>query len=784
MSRNLTPAKIGLLVLIQLYTQGAVPNDGVVPVLDFLSSHVLGRDLTTPTSSPDDCWARVEGTIRLILSVRDFEQVLSPFAVADRLPGRRLWDRFLETLWSIDSLHALQEFIDRLPRLLAKSRDQLRKLAERGEEPPKGVLLSRNSPFGFFVRKCYLEFTRLQFDHAADLWKAFIKYRQPTAGYWRRRNPQHSRLSFDSVLMTGEHEWGDNTDEIAVVTYGNMLLGGDDGDASLVSSDDIESLLEMQVEAITRFGQRVPSQLKEKFDHLLKEGHSVPSLVHYLEFQDAYRAGDYTSTFNELHRYFDYTMQNRERPLSYQHALMNVAVVQSDLGCHKEALAMMLETIQTARENRDTVCLNFALNWLFHFGKSHPGLVRELESNSMLGSGKEMLSYLRVKAREMGLSVLCSSALIAEAKLGMANGESISAALENMVRSSQLIVEHNMTPMIGSQRLVTTSLWDRLGLASMSTMTCEVFLRCHATHSAFEDELKATSRLAGLLAGRGRYEEAFQKMEALGQNPLRSARASQYWHVYRGLLKLRRDLHRDNLEASDHLLLQLLQAGPECQDPDLVLIIDSIHIEALTRRGDFDAAFAKIERLIASLREDDRDINLRIRLLLSKVHLFDRIGRPEKGFTIAIRAASMAWRARLLSPLWQAIGAVAHILNALREFAAASRLLVAVIPRCLEADNSFTVGTLYSVLADAWVGQAGQRQGQQQALKRTEFLTRANEALDFAFQYFSAVEDAGKMGEALAKKATIMRAMGDYGRSEDYAAKYLALRREVVIRNG
>jgi anaphase-promoting complex subunit 5 len=123
-------------------------------------------------------------------------------------------------------------------------------MAERGEQPPSGVLLSRNSPFGFFVRRSYLEFTKLQFDHVAELWKMFVKYRQPTVGYWRRRNPHYNRLSFDSVLMAGEHEWGAQTDDIAVAAYGSMLLMDDQDPTLPISTDEIESLLEFQIEQV------------------------------------------------------------------------------------------------------------------------------------------------------------------------------------------------------------------------------------------------------------------------------------------------------------------------------------------------------------------------------------------------------------------------------------------------------------------------------------------------------------------------------------------------------
>lgn len=247
MSRYLTPAKIGLLALIELYIQQAVPRDAIIPIINFISSHVLDCDFTNVSQTRDDRWTRAESIIGLVVSIKDFEQVLSPFAAVDRLPGRRLWDRFLETLWGIDSLHALQEFFDRLPDLLVRTKEQLRQLKENGEEPPSGPLLTRNSPFGQFVRKSLVEFARLQFHHTTELWKAFVKYRQPTAGHWKRRNPQYGRFSFDSVLVEGEHEWGVDTDQIAVGAYGDMLREGDYNAMLPVSTDDIESLLEFQI---------------------------------------------------------------------------------------------------------------------------------------------------------------------------------------------------------------------------------------------------------------------------------------------------------------------------------------------------------------------------------------------------------------------------------------------------------------------------------------------------------------------------------------------------------
>jgi len=373
---------------------------------------------------------------------------------------------------------------------------------------------------------------------------------------------------------------------------------------------------------------------------------------------------------------------------------------------------------------------------------------------------------------------LWSSALLSEAKVALANGESIATAMQYMVRSSHLVVERNMRTMMGAQIALTIAFWDRLGTASLSTIACETFLRCHARDSLFEDELKITCRLAGLLAGKGEYDQAMQMLESVDPNSLRAWKQNQYWHKYRGLVKLRRDLHRNDLDGAEYLLSQLLQSKPDDLEPDFVFIVDTFHIEAMVRRGDLGAAFSKVEKMIAQNQESGCDISTRIRLLLTKAHLFDKSGRPQRGFTIAMRAASLAWRSRLMPLLWQAMGAIAGILVAQGDFEAAEKLLVVVIPRCLECDLSYLVGQLYSTLADARMGMAGQIPAE--SIKRRECLTRASETLKQAFGHFSSIEDVEKQCEMMAKRATIMKVMGDMKLADDFAAKYLELRKTSV----
>jgi anaphase-promoting complex subunit 5 len=471
-------------------------------------------------------------------------------------------------------------------------------------------------------------------------------------------------------------------------------------------------------------------------------------------------------------------MQNRDR-LFYQYALMNLAVLQADFGCFDEAVAAMLETVSTARENKDMACLNFALNWLYHFGKSHPKMIKGARSANMLGVEREGLAFLRIKAKESGMWTLWSSSLLSEAKLGMSNGESIATAFENILKSSQLIVDKNMKSMMGPQMAIHSSIWGRLGNAHLSRQYCDIFLSCHARYALFDDTLRFTGRIAHLLTEKGRYDEAMERFAKLDENSLRSWKSNQYWVKYRGILRLKRDLHRNNLDGADHLLSQLLQCNGLDTDSDLSFEINTLQIDYLIRRTDYGRALAKIEQLASEMKEDGDDINLRVRLLTMKALLQDKSGRPQKGFSVAVRAASIAWRARLIPSLWAAMGAVANILTSLSEFRASSQILIAIIPRALECDNSSLNAQLYSSLTDAYMGMAGQEE--HGSLRRKENLTKCLEYIDRSFSEYSAIEDIKGQCEMMAKKATIMRVVGEKVLANDYASAYLDLKKEASL---
>lgn len=241
MSRFLTPRDICLLTLVSIYCDGAVPSDGLLPILQFLAAHT-GTEQAKETPTAEGRFQKAHDDIDLIKSVKAFDNLLHPFYAAVGLPGRRLWDLFLGKLWDIDSLDALHQFFDDLPSLLA-TKDDVRQMVEGDAASCSNKTpLMLNSPFALFVRRAHLEFSRLPFADAVGLWKDFVVYRQPTATSWMRRNPSSTTLSFDNVLEVSAPDWAEGAAAINAIAYGDL-----DASQIAVSANSLDNLIEFQV---------------------------------------------------------------------------------------------------------------------------------------------------------------------------------------------------------------------------------------------------------------------------------------------------------------------------------------------------------------------------------------------------------------------------------------------------------------------------------------------------------------------------------------------------------
>lgn len=184
----LTPSKIALLVLAQIYVKGLVPLTCTDHVLRLLLSRIL---FDTENSDRELSYEDTD-------TVFDIERNLN--GAQSAVPGRSIWDLFLKYMWAIDCADALEWFLSDMPQYLGKTRDELLKDRDEGLPPESNLKVVRTSPLGLFIRRCAIEYMKPQFQDSMLLWLEFVGYRMPTKTAFTRRNPQLVRNAFDSVL--------------------------------------------------------------------------------------------------------------------------------------------------------------------------------------------------------------------------------------------------------------------------------------------------------------------------------------------------------------------------------------------------------------------------------------------------------------------------------------------------------------------------------------------------------------------------------------------------------
>lgn len=192
-------------------------------------------------------------------------------------------------------------------------------------------------------------------------------------------------------------------------------------------------------------------------------------------------------------------------------------------------------------------------------------------------------------------------------------------------------------------------------------------------------------------------------------------------------------------------------------------------------KGDYSKAMDVLEKAATRSKEEDVDISQNIKLMNMKAHIYERAGLPLKGFSVALRAAILAHRSKILPCLWEAVSALCAILHSVQDYDSSAKLLDSILPQILEGEACDSIAQAFSLLADAHMGMASE--AKKEMIRRQEHLTKASENLGKAFDAFSRVEDVKRQCEMLAKQATIMHLNGDAMLANDGAARYLSIQR-------
>ncbi|KAK5163336.1 APC5 protein [Saxophila tyrrhenica] len=425
MPRYLTPTKICLLVLVELYASDEIPATARLDVLSFIASHI------NPPSEYDQFSLEDRAQVSSN-DITSFSSILSQWP--SKIPGRSLYDRFLNDAWTLHDLDALHVFFERVNNVVAPEHP------ERPEVAAKSI--SRASPLGQFIRRCCVEFTRLQFSDSQALCAALATYRAPSYQKWATRNPDAARNLQDQPSWATAPSQGE--------------LSQDQQTESLLhtSADDTGTLLSLSIHQLQKLGTRVSPSLKRQLSTWISDIYdsSAQSLQHFLHFFECWRAGQYEGALENLHRYFDYSLVGRGADGAgargaegavgggmetyYQYALLHLSVLHADFERWGECVDALGECIGTARENNDPTCLNFALSYLLYLRQAHPNTENAATSLStlsrLIGGGtndQDEIAFLKTKARDGRNWALLSQTLLEEGR-----GEMGGVSLPSLVR--------------------------------------------------------------------------------------------------------------------------------------------------------------------------------------------------------------------------------------------------------------------------------------------------------------------------------------------------------------
>ena len=219
-----------------------------------------------------------------------------------------------------------------------------REYTARGRPRP----VTPGSPLGQFIRRCNIEFTRLQFGDIQALWKSFEVWRASSWEHWTRVDPISAQRAEADKAEKGSESNASFCRRTNFASHGR----------NTAAAIDTDMLLTYAIRQLQQLGTRVPEDVKTRLLRWVEELSATSAGTHSMHFFMAFfehsKAGQYTMALESLHRYFDYslaakngTADNASLRIYYQYALLHLSVLHADFECWEESVDAMNECIAT-----------------------------------------------------------------------------------------------------------------------------------------------------------------------------------------------------------------------------------------------------------------------------------------------------------------------------------------------------------------------------------------------------------------------------------------------------
>jgi anaphase-promoting complex subunit 5 len=124
-----------------------------------------------------------------------------------------------------------------------------------------------------------------------------------------------------------------------------------------------------------------------------------------------------------------------------------------------------------------------------------------------------------------------------------------------MYQSSHLNIKENISN-CGSQMLLQSTLYSRLGMPHMANVHCELLLDCYSHSCPIDERIRAIGRRAFIMSQNGRYDDAIVALDSIDFAIHRSLKYHQYLLLCTGVIKFKQAIRRYIFEPSSMYVIQ------------------------------------------------------------------------------------------------------------------------------------------------------------------------------------------------------------------------------------
>jgi anaphase-promoting complex subunit 5 len=112
-----------------------------------------------------------------------------------------------------------------------------------------------------------------------------------------------------------------------------------------------------------------------------------------------------------------------------------------------------------------------------------------------------------------------------------------------MYQASHLNIKENISNH-GSQMLLQSTLYSRLGIPHMANVHCELLLDSYSSSCPIDERIRAIGRQAFIMSQNGRYDDAIVALESIDPATHKSLKYHQYLVLCMGVIKFKRAIRK------------------------------------------------------------------------------------------------------------------------------------------------------------------------------------------------------------------------------------------------